>query len=80
MSQVDKPRYRTRKADITTNVLGVYSHDMQINYVLSGWEGSTQDSRVLRDAISCPNGLVVPNGMLLTNKHMKNLFVSVMIH
>ena len=50
---------------------------MQINYVLSGWEGSAQDSRVLRDAISRPNGLVVPNGMLLTNKHMKNLFVSV---
>ncbi|KAM7465701.1 hypothetical protein LguiB_013263 [Lonicera macranthoides] len=35
---------------------------MQINYVLSGWEGSAQDSRVLRDAISRPNGLVVPNG------------------
>ena len=29
--------------------------------MLSGWEGSTSDSRVLRDAISRPNGLRVPS-------------------
>ncbi|KAF5934076.1 hypothetical protein HYC85_030247 [Camellia sinensis] len=31
-------------------------------YVLLGWEGSASDSRVLRDAISRPNGLRVPTG------------------
>ncbi|CAL5441922.1 unnamed protein product [Camellia sinensis] len=31
-------------------------------YVLPGWEGSASDSRVLRDAISRPNGLRVPTG------------------
>ncbi|KAL8481365.1 hypothetical protein ACS0TY_027758 [Phlomoides rotata] len=31
-------------------------------YVLTGWEGSTADSRVLRNAITRPNGLKVPKG------------------
>ncbi|KAK6144878.1 hypothetical protein DH2020_021698 [Rehmannia glutinosa] len=35
---------------------------MQYVYVLSGWEGSAADSRVLRDAVSRPNGLRVQNG------------------
>ncbi|KAK9286158.1 hypothetical protein L1049_014540 [Liquidambar formosana] len=45
--EVDKPRYRTRKNDIATNVLG---------------EGSAADSRVLRDAVSRRHGLKVPRG------------------
>ncbi|KAI4299955.1 hypothetical protein L6164_033376 [Bauhinia variegata] len=57
-----KPRYRNRKVDISTNVLGVCSKDMKFIYVLPGWEGSTSDSRVLRDAISRRNGLIVTTG------------------
>ncbi|XP_061351124.1 protein ALP1-like [Gastrolobium bilobum] len=60
--QADKPRYQTRKGEIATNVLGVCSQDGQFIYVLPGWEGSAADSRVLRDAISRPNGLRVPKG------------------
>ncbi|XP_058756164.1 protein ALP1-like [Vicia villosa] len=59
---LDKPRYRNRKGDISTNVLGAYSRDMQFIYVLPGWEGSASNSRVLRDAISRRNGLIVPTG------------------
>ena len=59
---VDKPRYRTRKNDIATNVLGVCGPDMQFVYVLAGWEGSAADARVLRDALSRANGLKVPRG------------------
>ncbi|KAG8390267.1 hypothetical protein BUALT_Bualt01G0065900 [Buddleja alternifolia] len=58
----DKPKYRTRKNEIATNVLGVCSQEMQFIYVLPGWEGSVADGRVLRDAISRRNGLVVPRG------------------
>ncbi|GMI85910.1 hypothetical protein like AT5G41980 [Hibiscus trionum] len=58
----DRPRYRTRKNEIATNVLGVYTPDMQFIYVLPGWEGSAADGRVLRDAISRRNGLNVPQG------------------
>ncbi|XP_061353165.1 uncharacterized protein LOC133297947 [Gastrolobium bilobum] len=60
--QADKARYRTRKGEIETNVLGVCSQDGQFIYVLPRWEGSATDSRVLRDAISRPNGLRVPKG------------------
>lgn len=58
----DKPRYRTRKCEIATNVLGVCSQDLMFIYVLPGWEGSAHDARVLRDAVSRRNGLKVPNG------------------
>ncbi|KAG6493411.1 hypothetical protein ZIOFF_048394 [Zingiber officinale] len=58
----EKQRYRTRKGGIATNVLGVCSPNMQFIYVLPGWEGSAHDGRVLRDAISRPTGLKVPQG------------------
>lgn len=61
MPEADKPRYRSRKNEIATNVLGVCSQDMQFIYVLPGWEGSAADSRVLRDAISRRHGLRVPH-------------------
>ncbi|KAM6543783.1 hypothetical protein CsatB_008230 [Cannabis sativa] len=62
VSEVDKPRYRTRKGKIATNVLGVCSRDMKFIFVLPGWEGSASDSRVLRDAINRQNGLKIPKG------------------
>nr|XP_048330698.1 protein ALP1-like [Ziziphus jujuba var. spinosa] len=60
--EIDKPRYRTRKGEIATNVLGVCNPNMEFIFVLPGWEGSASDSRVLRDALSRPNGLKVPTG------------------
>ena len=62
MSARVTPRFRTRKGSIATNVLGVCSQDMEFIFVLLGWEGSAADSRVLRDAISRPQGLKVPQG------------------
>ncbi|PPD91223.1 hypothetical protein GOBAR_DD11842 [Gossypium barbadense] len=59
---VDKPRYRMRKGDIATNVLGVCTPEMQFVYVLPGWEGSVADGQVLRDAFSRRHGLKVPHG------------------
>ncbi|PPD93548.1 hypothetical protein GOBAR_DD09499 [Gossypium barbadense] len=59
---VDKPRYRTGKGDMATNMLGVCTPEMQFVYVLPGWEGSVADRRVLRDAISRTLGLKVPHG------------------
>ncbi|GKA12694.1 ALP1-like protein [Tanacetum coccineum] len=57
-----KPRYRTRKSNIATNVLGVCCPNMQFIYVLPGWEGSAHDGRVLRDSISREDGLKIPQG------------------
>uniref|UniRef100_A0A803N396 DDE Tnp4 domain-containing protein n=1 Tax=Chenopodium quinoa TaxID=63459 RepID=A0A803N396_CHEQI len=58
----DRPKYRTRKGTLAMNVLEVCSPEMEFTYVLLGWEGSTHDGRILRDAISRPNGLKVPKG------------------
>ncbi|KAL4030161.1 hypothetical protein IC575_008397 [Cucumis melo] len=58
----DRARYKTRKGEVATNVLGVCDTKGDFVYVLSGWEGSAADSRILRDAISRPNGLKVPKG------------------
>ncbi|XP_021748661.1 uncharacterized protein LOC110714454 [Chenopodium quinoa] len=58
----DRGRYRTRKGNLAMNVLGVCTPNMEFVFVLPGWEGSAHDGRVLRDAISRPNGLKVPQG------------------
>ncbi|MFQ6649380.1 hypothetical protein Gotur_023432 [Gossypium turneri] len=58
---IDNPRYRTRKGDISANMLGVCKHDMHFVYVLPGWEGSIADVQVLRDGISRRHGLNVPH-------------------
>ena len=64
----DKGRYRNRKQDITTNMLGVVDWNMKFLYVLPGWEGSASDSRVLKDAmrIDRQDAFVVPQGTTLS--------------
>jgi hypothetical protein len=42
--------FRSRKGQITQNVLGVVDFDMLFLYVLAGWEGSAHDGRVFDDA------------------------------
>ncbi|CAH9141742.1 unnamed protein product [Cuscuta epithymum] len=52
VSPKDHNRFRSRKGDIATNVLGVCNPQMQFIYVFPGWEGSAADGRVLRDALT----------------------------
>ncbi|KAI3447016.1 hypothetical protein Pfo_003681 [Paulownia fortunei] len=49
--------YCNRKWDISVNVLRVCNWDMKFIYVLTGWEGSVANCRVLRDAVTKPNRL-----------------------
>ncbi|XP_063945568.1 protein ALP1-like isoform X2 [Daucus carota subsp. sativus] len=63
----DKPRYRNRKGEITINVLAAVTPNLQFTYVLTGWEGSAADGRVLKDALSRKNGLKVPKDAGYTN-------------
>ncbi|KAK4382563.1 hypothetical protein Sango_2859300 [Sesamum angolense] len=58
----DKGRYRNRKGLISTNVLGLCNIEGMFTYVLSGWEGSAVDGRVLRDAVHRSAGIKVPTG------------------
>ncbi|XP_059639565.1 protein ALP1-like [Cornus florida] len=41
--------FRGRKGYTTQNVMAVCDFDMRFTYVLVGWEGSTNDSRILKD-------------------------------
>lgn len=66
--EIDKAKYRDRDWNITTNVLGVCTQDMLFIYILPGWEGSAVESRVLRNAISRPNGLRVFQVMSLNRR------------
>ncbi|KAL8531514.1 hypothetical protein ACS0TY_008199 [Phlomoides rotata] len=59
---MDKGRYRNRKGHVSVNVVGVCDMNMKFIYVLTGWEGSAADSRVLRDAVNRTHGLRVPRG------------------
>ncbi|KAL8466355.1 hypothetical protein ACS0TY_035454 [Phlomoides rotata] len=60
---LDQARYRNRKGHLSVNVLGVCDTDMKFIYVLTGWEGSAADSRVLRNAVTRNSGLKVPKGV-----------------
>lgn len=63
VANTDKPRFRTRKGQISTNTLAVCDRNLRFVYVLPGWEGSAGDARVLRDAVNRVHGLKVPKGM-----------------
>ena len=54
--------YRNRHGIQSQNVLAACNFDLEFIYVLSGWEGSAHDSKVLNDALSRRNGLEVPQG------------------
>jgi hypothetical protein len=56
--------YRNRYGKISQNVLAASNFDLEFIYVLSGWEGSAHDSRVLNDALTRRNGLKVPSGTI----------------
>ncbi|KAL8536393.1 hypothetical protein ACS0TY_011854 [Phlomoides rotata] len=59
---IDKGCYRNHKGQCFVNVLDVCDINMSFIYVLTSWEGSTADSRVLRDTIHREHGLKVPKG------------------
>ncbi|KAL2945543.1 Protein translocase subunit SecA [Bienertia sinuspersici] len=58
----DRVRFRNRKGEISTNVIGVFTQDMLFVYVFPGWKGSAHDNGALRDALSWRNPLKVPQG------------------
>ncbi|CAH8274839.1 unnamed protein product [Arabidopsis lyrata] len=63
VSQKKAPSFRNRKGDLSQNVLAACNFDLEFMYVLSGWEGSAHDSKVLNDALTMnSNRLPVPEG------------------
>ncbi|RHN45074.1 putative harbinger transposase-derived nuclease domain-containing protein [Medicago truncatula] len=60
--RAEAPRFRGRKEHPTQNVLAACNFDMKFTYVLAGWEGTAFDSRILKDALSKEDPLIIPEG------------------
>ncbi|KAK1434505.1 hypothetical protein QVD17_00248 [Tagetes erecta] len=46
----------------TINVLVACTFDLKFTYVLTGWEGTTSDSRIIKNAFDRDDKLVIPRG------------------
>nr|KAJ0214210.1 hypothetical protein LSAT_V11C400219020 [Lactuca sativa] len=58
----DAPRYRGRKGYPTINVLVACTFDLKFTYVLTGWEGTASDSRIIKNAFTRNDKLLIPSG------------------
>ncbi|KAL2476160.1 putative harbinger transposase-derived nuclease [Abeliophyllum distichum] len=58
----DVSSYRNRHGSLSQNVLAACNFDLEFIYILSGWEGSAHDSKLLNAALVRRNGLKVPQG------------------
>jgi len=56
------PKFRGRKDYPTQNVFAACNFDMKFTYALAGWKGTTSDSRILKDALSKEDSLIIPKG------------------
>ena len=62
VSSTDTPRYQWRKEYTTQNVLAACDFNMRFTYVLPGWEGTASDSRIIKNALSREDKLIIPRG------------------
>ncbi|XP_039135853.1 putative nuclease HARBI1 [Dioscorea cayenensis subsp. rotundata] len=62
VSSAEAPKYRGRKDYPTQNVLAACTFDLKFTYVLPGWEGTTSDSRIIKNALSRPYPLRILEG------------------
>ncbi|GLT83173.1 hypothetical protein SLE2022_014780 [Rubroshorea leprosula] len=62
VSPLDAPKYRGRKEYPTQNVLAACTFDLKFTYVLTGWEGTASDSRIIKDALKREDKLIIPEG------------------
>lgn len=59
---IDAAKYHGRKEHLTQNVLAACSLNMRFTYVLPGWEGTASDSRIIKNALTREDKLIIPNG------------------
>lgn len=66
VSTKNAPRYRGRKGYPTINVLAACTFDLKFTYVLTGWEGTASDSRIVKDALVRDDKLIIPDGNIFS--------------
>ncbi|XP_012858642.1 PREDICTED: uncharacterized protein LOC105977807 [Erythranthe guttata] len=65
--------FRSRKAIVSQNVLAICDFDLMFTYVYAGWEGSANDSLVLRNAVANdPSFLFPPPGTKMLKVIFRN--------
>ena len=62
VSNAEVARYRGKKEHPAQNVLVACSFGLKFTYVLPGWEGTTSDSRIIKNALNRKDTLIIPNG------------------
>ena len=62
VSSEDAPRYRGRKEYPTQNILAACSFDLKFTYILPSWEGTTSDSKIMKNALTRSHPLKIPEG------------------
>ena len=62
VSRADAPCFRGRKDWPTQNIFVACDLHMKFIYVLAGWEGTTSDSRILKEAFIGEDPLVILEG------------------
>ena len=67
----DAPKYCGRKDFPTQNILAVCSFDLKFTYVLPGWEGTSSDSRIIKNALTRQYPLKIPEGTYNINYFFK---------
>ena len=68
----DAPRYRGRKGYPTINVLAACTFDLKFTCILNGWEGTTSDSRIIKNAFTRNDKLLIPEGNILNRSWLYN--------
>lgn len=58
----DKAQFRNKEGFLSQNVIAACSFDLQFQYVLAGWEGSTPDQHILNSALRREDALHIPEG------------------
>ena len=61
--------FRGRKHYPTQNVLSAVNFDLKFTYVLAGWEDSVHDATIFADALERHDGLIVPEGNILSQSN-----------
>ncbi|XP_068648882.1 uncharacterized protein [Aristolochia californica] len=56
----EQQRFWNRKNYLSQNVMATCTFEMQFTYVLTGWEGSADDSCVLKDVLTRQDRIIVP--------------------
>lgn len=58
----ERALFRNKEGFLSQNIIAACSFDLQFQYVLAGWEGSSSGQRILNSALTREDSLHIPEG------------------